>query len=105
MTIRIVFDRNESQENVKRMAIEVLDEILKFSISHGLTLSSDKTQGMIVAKKQIREKCQDLQIIFDNEAIKFEPEMELLGVTITNDLSQEKLVNERVAKTMKAVAS
>ena len=36
VTIRIVFDRNESKENVKKMAIEVLDEILKFSISHGL---------------------------------------------------------------------
>ena len=86
------------------MAIEVLDEILKFSISHGLALSSHKTQGMIVAKKQITEKWKDLQIIFDNEAIKFEPEMELLGVTITNDLSQEKLVNEKVAKTIKVVA-
>ena len=38
VTIRIVFDRNESQENVKKMAIEVLNEILKFSISHGLAL-------------------------------------------------------------------
>ena len=62
VSVRMVFDRNESFEYVQKTAIKCLNEIRHFSIGHGLALNSDKTQALIIAKKNIRDNWKGLHM-------------------------------------------
>ena len=105
VTIRLSFDKDEDFNNVRNKTLGCLNDILEFSMYHGLALNSNKTQGLIVAKKATRQKWQSLSINFDGKDISFSDEMEILGAIITPDLSQDAFVEKRVSKCIKSLAT
>ena len=72
----------------------MLHEIVEYCVLPGLSLNCDKTQAMSIGKTEIREKYKDLVITFDDQPLKFDKKINLLGVVITEDLELDTFINE-----------
>ena len=95
VTIRLSFDKDEDFNNVRNKTLGCLNDILENSMYHGLALNSNKTQGLIVAKKATRQKWQSLSINFDGKDITFSNEMETLRAIIPLICHKTRLLKKK----------
>ena len=56
-----------------------------------------------IAKKEIRERMQEINMTFDGQLIKFKKEIELFGIPVRKDLSIAPFIEKKAKKCMKRI--
>ena len=97
VSVLATFETTDDINSVKERILNCLNDILHFSMSHGLAMNSSKTCATLIAKKNIRKKY-SIDIQFDGSPINFTEKVDLLGVPIVNDLSMSHFINEKQIK-------
>ena len=106
LSILITFLPGDNFERVKEKILGCLNDILEYCLSHGLALNCDKTHGLVITKEKTAKKVKELldanPMEFDGEVIKFENEIELLGIPLRADLKLDEFVNEKAKNARKS---
>ena len=91
----ISFSPDDDINEIKMKITRCLNDILHFSMSHGLALNPDKTCGVIIGKQKIRDKVGKFEMSFDGNPIDFKYEVQLLGCRINENLELNTFIEEK----------
>ena len=100
----ISFNPGDDINEIKMKITRCLNDILHFSASHGLALNPDKTCGVIIGKKKVRDKIGKFELNFDGNPIDFKDEIELLGCHVNENLELNTFIEEKMAKCRARIA-